>query len=136
MVSRVADSQLNGLSPLCNHCLKFFQPKSYVEALATSDTPRTASVLLEKKLSDVTKCAQWCVICKIILENTDAYDDESPDIKMEFICGTESHDIKRIHLLYQGPVSDDSNSGFATGHNQRLQSYIVHSLPSKLHLRT
>lgn len=131
-MSRLANPQLIEFSPLCNHCLTFFDSKSFDEALATSDTPRTATVLLEKRLSDVAKSVERCVLCKIILQSTHEYDNELPDIKMEFNCGTESHDIKRISLVYQGPVSDDS--GFATGHNQILQSYLVHSLPGGLHL--
>lgn len=137
-MSQVANPLLNHLSPICNHCLTFFKPKSYLEALATSNSPRTAtaSVLLKKQLSDVAQCAQWCVICKIILQNTqNYYDDESPDIEMEFICGTESHDIKRIRLSYQAP-SGPSDSGFMDGYTHILQNYVVHSLPGQLHLRT
>lgn len=133
-MSQLANPQLIEFSPLCNHCLTFFDSKSFDEALATSDIPRTATVLLEKRLSDVAKSVERCVICKIIQHNTHEYDNELPDITMEFICGTEPHDIKRIRLAYQGPVSDDS--GFATGYNLILQSYLVHSLPGRLHLLT
>ena len=52
---------------------------------------------------------------------------------MEFIFGPEKHDIKRVRLIYQGPVSGDAD--FATGFNQVLRNYIVHALPGKLALR-
>ena len=89
--------------------------------------PGTATVKVTKTLSDLAGTAKDCEICRIILNNAHEFEDESPNIKMEFILGSDSCDIKRANLIYEGPVSEDA--GFATGYNQVLRRYMVHTLP-------
>lgn len=98
-----------------------------MDALSSADRPGTATVEVTKVLSDLAGTAKNCEICRIILSNAHEFEDESPKIKMEFILGTDNCDIKRINLIYEGPVSEDT--GLATGYNLVLRRYMVHTLP-------
>ena len=114
-------------SSLCEHCLKYLDRSTFIDAIAKPDIPATASLTLTKKISSVGE------ICKVILSKAQDFEDNSPEISMEFILGPEMHDIKRVRLIYRGPVSGDED--FATGFDQVLRSYIVHALPGMLTLR-
>ena len=98
-----------------------------MDAVANPDIPGSATVNLTKTLSSVAETAAECEICKLILSKAHEFEDDSPEIKMEFLFGPEKHDIKRVRLIYQGPVSGDAD--FATGFNKVLRNYIVHALP-------
>ena len=114
-------------SSLCGNCLKFLDGSSFVDALSLKgDLPSTAVVRLKKSLNDMVKTAGECEICRLILSNADEFEDDSPMIKMEFVFGSREYDIKRIHLVYESPVSEEL--GLATGHNIILRRYLVHTL--------
>ncbi len=145
-------------SPLCEHCLKFFDKSTFVDAVskpnshgaaemstgkdrfevvldtvAERDAYAPATIALTKEFSIVEETADECDICKIVLSNAHVFEDKSPVITMEFNFGSENYDIKLIRLMYQGPVSGD-DVGFPTGYYQELRSYKVNALPSMLYL--
>ena len=120
-------------SSLCAQCLKFLDSSAFIDAVANPDIPGTATVNLTKTLSSVAETAAKCEICNLILSKAHEFEDNSPEIKMEFVFGPEKHDIKRVRLIYRGPVSGDAD--FATGFEQVLRNYIVHALPGMLALR-
>ncbi len=114
-------------SSFCVDCQLFWDKSTFLDALSSTDIPGTATVKVTKPLSDLAGTAKDCEICKIILSNAHEFEDESPKIKMEYILGSDNCDIKRINLIYEGPVSEDA--GLATGYNQVLRRYMVHTLP-------
>ena len=114
-------------SSFCVDCQNFWDKSTFLDALSSADRPGTATVEVTKVLSDLAGTAKNCEICRIILSNAHEFEDESPKIKMEFILGTDNCDIKRINLIYEGPVSEDT--GLATGYNLVLRRYMVHTLP-------
>ena len=120
-------------SSLCAHCLKFLDRSKFIDAVANPDIPGTATVDLTKTLSSVAETVAECEICKLIQSKAHEFEDNSPEIKMEFTFGPEKHDIKRVRLIYQGPVSEDAD--FPTSFTQVLRNYIVHALPGMLALR-
>ena len=120
-------------SSICVQCSASLNTDAFLEAVADTDIPGTATIHLLRTWSNVAVTAYECEICKLVLSNLDKFDDESPDIKIEFIFGSDDYDIKRIHLIYQGPVSGDAD--FATGHNLVLRKYTVHAVPSMSYIQ-
>ncbi|KAL8785478.1 MAG: hypothetical protein Q9195_008621 [Heterodermia aff. obscurata] len=126
-MSLFIDTQYAKRSSLCGHCAEYFQSSSFLDAISESDIPGTASMTFPKRLSDVADTADQCEICKLINSHAHEFETETPEIKVEFVLGYEAHDIKRVRLIYQGPVSDEA--GLATGFNVVLRTFIVHTLP-------
>ena len=120
-------------SSLCVQSLKFLDRSTFNDAVANPDLPGTATVNLTKTLSGVAETAAECEICKLILSIAHEFENDSSEIRMEFIFGSEKHGIKRIRLIYQGPLSEDED--FPTSFQQVLRDYIVHVLPGMLALR-
>lgn len=145
-------------SPLCEHCLKFFDKSTFIDAVSKTNAPGAAGmstgkdrfevvidtvaernvyapavIALIRELSNVEETAGECDICKIVLSNAHVFEDKSPVITIEFNFGFENYDIKLIRLMYHGPVSGD-DVGFPTGYYKELRSYKVHALPSMLYL--
>lgn len=135
-MSQILDAKDGTCSSLCVHCSKFLDTSTFVDAISNSDVPGTATVNLVKTISNIAETADECKICKIILNNAHNFEDDTPEIKMEFIFGSKIYDVKLIHLTYQGPTSEDA--GFATGFNQVLRRYMVYALPgtSRFRLRS
>ena len=121
-------------SSLCAQCLKFVDTSTFVDAVSKSVETATATVCLARTLSDVAETAAECEICKLILGSADRFEDEFPEIQMEFVFGSEKYDIKAINLSYQGPVSGE-HVGFATGYNYKFSSYMFHALPGMFYFR-
>ncbi|KAM0799174.1 hypothetical protein BDR22DRAFT_974025 [Usnea florida] len=114
-------------SSLCEHCLKYLDRSTFIDAVANPDIPATASVTLTNTLSSVAETAAECEICKIILSKAHEFEDISPEFSMEFILGPEMHDINRVRLVYRGPVS--ANEDFATGLEEIFRTNILCARP-------
>ena len=92
----------------------------FIDAVANPEIPGPATVHPMKTSSSVTRAAVECEICKPILSKAHEFEDNSPETKRELSFGPEKHDIKRVRLIYQGPVSEDAD--FATVFDQVIRN--------------
>ena len=127
-MSRLIDHQTVQHSSLCEACLDYFHPLSFLKAISLSDATNTASVTFSKRRSNLADTAGRCEICKLILSNAHTFDNETPTFLLEFTMGDETHDIKRVRLSYQSPLPEDTSTGPGPG-IVALRDFIVHALP-------
>ena len=119
---------------LCVQCLEFLDTSTFVDAASRPDLLGTATVNIVKTLKRVADTTDECEICNVILSNAQEFANESPEIKVEFVFGTELYDIMRIRLIHQGRTS--GNPEFDTGFDQVLRSFMVYALPGRSLLRS